>query len=157
MSTMPDQLIKHMIQMRGGAEYLPASYRIAWFREEHPDWGILTSVIEGGHEAGFATVQATVMAPDGRVIAMGTKTETRQDFPAGWVEKAETGAVARALMLAGYGAQLDDESSSQNTDLPAPTAKGAPVAAIAGALWAGPGKCPQCNAPEGRRHGNRCV
>src|SRR5438128_11401967 len=86
---MPENLKRYLLRVQGGKFYLPAAYRIVWFRDECPDWGVSTQLIEGGHEAGFATVQATVMNPDGRIIASGLKTESRQDFPEGWVAKAE--------------------------------------------------------------------
>jgi hypothetical protein len=91
---MPDNLRKFLIRVQGGKMYLPAAFRIVWFRDLCPGWGIETQLIEGGQEAGFATVQARVYDPEGRVIGSGIKTETRQDFPAGWVEKAETGSIA---------------------------------------------------------------
>src|SRR2546423_891839 len=107
---MPDNLRRYLIRMQGGKMYLPAAYRIVWFRDELGDeWGIRTALIEGGHEAGFATVHAEVMNPDGRVIASGMKTESKQDFAAGWGEKGEAGAVAPALALLGFWAQFTPE------------------------------------------------
>jgi hypothetical protein len=112
---MPEALRKTLVRMQGGKMYLTAAYRLVWFRDECPDWGVDTCILEGGHEAGFATVQAKVYNAEGRLIASGTKTETQKDFPAGWVEKSETGAIARALAVAGFGtqfaAELDDVGS----------------------------------------------
>lgn len=148
---MPEHLRRHLIRVTGG-QYLPAAYRLVWFREECPDWSIITEMIEGGQEAGYATVRATVMNRDGRIIATGTKTETRQDFPAGWVEKAETGAVSRALAFAGFGTQFAPEMVDEPSTNPRTTAHGAAVA-----VWAGPGQCPRCHAPEGKPHGAKCT
>jgi hypothetical protein len=207
---MPDNLRKFLLRMQGGKFYLPAAYRLVWFRDECPDWGVETTLLEGGQEAGFATVQARVYNENGKLIASGMKTETRQDFPAGWVEKAETGSIARALAVAGFGTQfspeLDDDGSrpadspqpsygngrsaggngfrngNGNGDgghrevrvprpaavgpagppavapaAPAPPAPAAGRPSVAGEVWDGPGQCPHCHAPEGKRHGKQCM
>lgn len=182
---MPDKFKRFLLRVQGGKFYLPAAYRIVWFRDECPDWGISTELVEGGHEAGFATVKACVYNPDGRLIASDYKTESKQDFPAGWVEKATTGAIARALALTGFGTQfapeLDDEGY-RPADSPQPLAGADPQrgfrhssarvpdagtmpaettpAALTGpatAVWQGPGQCPRCHAPEGKRHGRPCI
>jgi hypothetical protein len=148
--------------MQGGKAYLPAAYRIVWFRDECPDWGVSTSLVEGGYEAGFATVQAIIYNVDGRVIASGMKTEDKRGFAAGWVEKAETGAIARALAVAGFGTQFSPEldiDENRPADTPQVVAGGAPAAADGAApgVWAGPGLCPDCHAPEGKHHARQCA
>src|SRR5215467_8707538 len=115
---MPDRMRRYLLKVQGGKLYLPAAYRIAWFRDECPDWGVSTTLIEGGYEAGYATVQSVIYNPDGRIIASGIKTESRQDFPAGWVEKAETGSIARALAVAGFGTQFTPELDEETSDTP---------------------------------------
>ena len=184
---MPDNLRKYLLRVQGNKLYLPAAYRIVWFRDECPDWGVETQLLEGGQEAGFATVQARIYNAEGRLISSGIKTETRQDFPAGWVEKAETGSIARALAVAGFGTQFAPEldESTQEGDIRRPadtpqgrggfgsgrvgyertgyeavprTASQAVAAAVPpGEVWAGPGQCPRCHAPEGKRHGKPCI
>ncbi len=217
---MPENLQRYLIRMQGGKMYLPAAYRIVWFRDElGDDWGIQTALVEGGHEAGFATVRATIVNEQNRIIASGHKTESKSDFPAGWVEKAESGAVARALALLGFGTQFSpelDDDGYRPADSPQPrrayaqkrngpdnsvssinsantvnsvsssalredaTERGRPQAggsasgdgSAQGAasnaspatvvtalqeVWAGPGQCPQCHAPEGKRHGRQCL
>jgi hypothetical protein len=179
---MPENLKKFLLRVQGGKLYLPAAYRMVWFRDECPDWGVSTDVIEGGQEAGFATVKATVFNAEGRVIATGHKTETRSDFPAGHVEKAETGAIARALAVAGFGTQfspeLDEEvfaDSPQPMPARPPARRESPRYAgghgnghashiketpapmqTDGDTWEGPGQCPTCHAPAGKRHGKAC-
>src|SRR5262245_35251523 len=64
---MPESLRKHLPKVQGGKLYLPAAFRIVWFRDECPDWGVTTDLIEGGQEAGFATVKASVYNPEGRI------------------------------------------------------------------------------------------
>lgn len=185
---MPENLRRFLIRVQGGKFYLPAAFRIVWFRDECPDWGVETQLLEGGQEAGFATVQARIYNAEGRLIASGIKTETRQDFPAGWVEKAETGSIARALAVAGFGTQFApelDEAQDGDVRRPAdmPQGRGAysagrvgyertgyepaerdarapqstRTAVAPGEVWEGPGLCPRCHAPEGKRHGKPCV
>jgi hypothetical protein len=179
---MPDNLRRYLLRMQGGKMYLPAAYRIVWFRDELGDeWGIRTNLVEGGHEAGFATMHAEILNPEGRVIASGHKTEAKSDFPAGWVEKAESGAVARALALLGFGTQftpeLDDDghrpadspqpryasaTQAPREDRPVRTASTEPAAVMAVGtavqeIWPGPGQCPKCHAPEGKKHGRQCL
>ena len=107
-----------------GKQYLPARRRIQWMRggtpEAHPEWGIATSIIQfergerlgvGRVKGGYACVKAVITDDTGRVIAEGMKTEWSENF-GDFLEKAETGAIARALAVAGYGTEtaldLDD-------------------------------------------------
>lgn len=159
---MPDEVRKHLIHLRDGVLYLPSAARVLWFRMEHPDWTILTDLVEGGYHLGYATVRATVLTDRSRPIATGLKTESKAEFPAGWVEKAETGAVGRALAMAGYGTQFAPELDTTAPDDPAPTKTvRRPVhAARRGQkqehIWDGPGLCPDCHAPPGKPHAGRC-
>ena len=45
---MPDNLRRFLLRVQGGKFYLPAAYRIVWFRDECPDWGVETQLLEGG-------------------------------------------------------------------------------------------------------------
>jgi hypothetical protein len=104
-----------------GKAYLPARRRIQWMRGlpvGHPDWTIDTEIIEhvigkltkpgpvgvGRVEGGYAVVRANVYDTDGRLIATGLKSEYSENFT-DYLEKAETGAIARALAVAGYGTE----------------------------------------------------
>ena len=109
---VPEHLKRLRITVSGGKQYLPAAVRVEWFRSVCPAWGVDTMLLEGGQAAGFATVKAVVTDETGRVIASGMKTETKQDFPAGWVEKAETGAISRALVVAGFPSADSSEFST---------------------------------------------
>jgi len=101
---------RYLIRVRGGQQYLPVAARLVWFREEHPDWSIETQPLHLDFESGIAVFQATIKDASGRVIANATKMETRSDFP-DYVEKAETGAIGRALAMCGYGTQFAPELS----------------------------------------------
>lgn len=74
--------------------------RILWFREEKPDWGIETEIIS--HTQEYSVVKATIKDEKGRVIADGIKSETAKGF-ADHLEKAQSGAIGRALGFVGYG------------------------------------------------------
>lgn len=102
-----------------GKAYLDVQYRVLWMREEHPDWSIETEFLTLG--ADVAVAKATVRDAGGKVLSQGTKQETPLTFKKGYVEKAETGAIGRALGFAGYGTQfaLDlDEADENGNDNP---------------------------------------
>ena len=82
------------------ADYLPVAARIAWFRREHPDWSIITKEIKTAPKA--IVMKALIKDAEGRVIATARKKETEEGF-SDYIEKAETGAVGRALAMCGYG------------------------------------------------------
>lgn len=104
---MPKGVKDGMIKV-SGKDYLPVPFRLVWMRDEKPLWGISTEVIEA---AGYTMVRATVTDETGRVIASAHKALTvGGKFPP--IEKAETGAMGRALGAAGFGTQfgeLDEE------------------------------------------------
>ncbi len=86
-----------------GKEYLEVKYRLVWFREDHPDWSIETEIMNVTDVSAYA--RATIRDETGRVIATSHKFESIQGFP-DFIEKAETGAIGRALALIGYGTQF---------------------------------------------------
>ncbi len=95
----------HMTNIKG-KEYLEVKWRLVWFRGEHPiddGWGIRTApeVIDDSK----AIYRAQIVNPEGLVVAEGTKSETPSGF-ADYIEKAETGAIGRALAICGYGTQF---------------------------------------------------
>ena len=99
-----------------GKDYLEVKYRILWFREEHQDWGIETTVkIEGNGCLACAVIRDAT----GRVIATGHKEETVDGFP-DYIEKAETGAIGRALALCGYGTQFTSDMDEGERIVDAP-------------------------------------
>jgi hypothetical protein len=101
---------RYLIKVQGGRYYLPVAARLVWFRDEHPDWRVETEPLEIDVERGVAIFRARVMDEQGNVLATGTKMETREGF-ADWIEKAETGAIGRALAVAGFGTQFAPELS----------------------------------------------
>lgn len=86
-----------------GKEYLEVKYRLVWFREAHPEWSIETEFITVTERSAFA--RAVVKDEQGRIIATSHKAEAVDNFP-DFLEKAETGAIGRALALIGFGTQF---------------------------------------------------
>ena len=97
----------HFLNLKG-KQYLPVAPRIAWFREEHPDWTILTYAVPELSGADYCTFAAEIHDATGRLIAKAHKTEHEKHF-ADYREKAETGAIGRALALCGYGTLFAQE------------------------------------------------
>ena len=124
----------HLMQLKsrdGSKDYLPVQWRIVWFRELCPEGIIETEEVEVDldremeEEAyvwnpekrksekvikrakGYARFKATVT--DGRGgKATGTKSECAASF-GDYIEKAETGAIGRALACLGYGTAFAPE------------------------------------------------
>jgi uncharacterized protein (DUF3820 family) len=106
-----------------GKEYLEVKYRLVWFREDHPDWAIETELISVTDVSAYA--RATIRDEKGRLIATSHKFERIQGFP-DFIEKAETGAIGRALALIGYGTQFcadELDEGSRIVDAPASPVK----------------------------------
>jgi len=103
-----------------GRDYLEVKWRVVWFRTEHPDWTIETEPLEINTEKRYVIFRAKVRDETGRLIATGTKVETKDGF-ADYLEKAETGAVGRALALCGYGTQFSPELEEGKRVVDSPT------------------------------------
>lgn len=91
----------HLVKLNG-KDYLEVVRRLQWLRAERPDAVITTKIEQVDFDAGWAIFHARVEIP-GSGVAEGTGSETRAAFPAGWLEKAETIAVGRALAMLGFG------------------------------------------------------
>lgn len=157
---MPEFVKKGLIRVSGGQMYLKAPYRVLWMRSEHKDWSIVTSIEFADYEKGFAVVRAVIMDGEGRILATAHSEESRGKLP--YVRKAETGAISRALALCGYGTQFGELDDDERTDsLPGEALGGAGRGAhggngAVGAQWNGPGACPSCRAPAGKKHASGC-
>jgi hypothetical protein len=87
-----------------GREYQTVAFRVQRFREAHPDWGLLTSVVERDGEC--VVVQAQIENETGRILATGHAEEYRkasQINRTSALENAETSAIGRALAALGFG------------------------------------------------------
>lgn len=108
-----------------GKPYLQVAHRLVWFREDNPKGKIETEIVK--LEADFAIVKASIFftTQDSYIlVATAHKTESEQHF-GDFLEKAETGAIGRALAIAGYGTQFDPELDEGNrlADSPIQVAK----------------------------------
>ncbi len=132
---------QHLIQLKG-KDYLPVAARLVWLNEEAERFTIRTEILrlEDTHAVVQATV--TVSGKDEKVVKTATalKREDKTHFQ-DFLEKAETGAVGRALGMLGYGTQFapefdetNDKGESRVVDSPQPQA--VPVAAKATAAAA---------------------
>lgn len=137
---------EHLMQIKsrnGSSDYLAVQWRLVWFRSLCPNGTIETEIIhldpdrETEEESyawnsetrrsekiikrapGFAVFRATVKDGNGG-MAMGTKSEKAASFP-DYIEKAETGAIGRALAGLGYGTQFTgDEFDERHRIVDAP-------------------------------------
>src|SRR5215207_2950290 len=101
-------------------DYLTVAARIAWFRKDHPYWSIMTEVEQLANKA--VVMKATIKDMLGTVIATARKKETEVGFP-DYIEKAETGAIGRALAMCGYGNLQAPEFDEQDRLADAPVEK----------------------------------
>ena len=141
----------HVIQIKnkgGTADYLPVQWRLVWFRDACPEGTIETELVqldldrETEEETlawnsetrrsekvtrranGFALFRAVVKDSKGG-IATGTKSEKAASFP-DYIEKAETGAIGRALAALGYGTQFAPELNEEHRIVDAPVDRSIP-------------------------------
>jgi len=130
MTFSPDQHLRNL----KGQQYLDVKWRLLWLREEHPDAVIKTELAHLDLDQDLAIFRAEVTIP-GQGSATGYGSETKQDFPQGWVEKAETKAIGRAVAALGFGTQfaLELDDGERLVDTPAarsgtwPAARPAPA------------------------------
>lgn len=137
---------EHMMQIKSGQtskDYLPVQWRLVWFRTAFPHGTIETEMLhldmdrdteEDGYAwnaerrrsekivkqaKGFCVFRAVVKDGVGGV-AVGTKSEKAASF-GDFIEKAETGAIGRALAALGYGTQFTgDEFEEQHRIVDSP-------------------------------------
>lgn len=93
-----------------GKDYLQAAPRILWMREEHPEWGIESEMLNFSEK--HATFRATIRDGQGKILAQATSMETLAGFDS-FLEKAETCAVSRAAAFCGYGTLMAQELEEQ--------------------------------------------
>ena len=101
-----------------GKDYMMVHQRLVWFREEHPTWSIETEFVSLSDKAAMA--KATIKDDANKIIATAHKQENTAGF-GDFMEKAETGAVGRALLLCGYGtafAATDLDEGERIVDTP---------------------------------------
>ena len=85
---------EHMMQLKG-KDYLQVAWRLVWFREDHPDWGLNAECLE--HDEDHAIFKATITDENGVQKSSGHGSESKKDF-GDYLEKAETKAVGEKLI-----------------------------------------------------------
>ena len=120
-------LSKVMMDLKNGkktTKYLEVKWRLLWFREVCPAGTIETRLLHLDVETEFSEdilewsdqerkkVKVGTKTEKGYAVfqATGTKMERAVSFP-DYLEKAETGAIGRALAALGYGTQFTNEMS----------------------------------------------
>lgn len=90
-----------------GKSYLQVAHRLVWFRERYPDGIIKTQLMAHADDTAVFKAEVFVTAPNGQpmMVSSAHKTENKSGFK-DYLEKAETGAIGRALALAGIGTQF---------------------------------------------------
>lgn len=91
-------------------DYKPVIERIREFRTDHPNWSIITEIVEYGPD--HAIFRAQIVTDSGTIVSTGTKRVTSDRNPQ-FIESAETGAVGRALMMLGYDVRESEEEQAQ--------------------------------------------
>lgn len=98
-----------------GKDYLQVAYRIQWFRSEHPHGKIDTERISENdkHVTYRATISVLIDSSEkpgtGYCIKLSNADKTLLIKSTLDYEKCETGAIGRALALAGYGTQFAED------------------------------------------------
>lgn len=93
-----------------GRQYVVVRRRLQELRKDHPDWRIVTELLR--EDAESATFRAVVYDGEGNIRATGHD----RAYGENCVALAETGAIGRAITIAGYGSDdmleriLDDEN-----------------------------------------------
>ena len=95
----PKGTVLTLIELKG-KDYLQVAQRLVWFREEKPTWRIHTEFVQLDNDMTIA--KASILDDQGNIIATAHKREDRAHF-ADHMEKAEAGAIGRALAYIGYG------------------------------------------------------
>jgi len=143
---------EHLIELKskqGAQEYLPVQWRLVWFREVCPEGEIFTELItldldrDTQEEVyvwnaetrrsekmikrakGYAMFKATVKDGKGG-SATGYKSEKAASFSE-YAEKAETGAIGRALAALGFGTQFAPELNEEHRIVDAPVDRSMPA------------------------------
>ena len=109
-----------------GKPYLQVAHRLVWFREVFPQGSIVTKLLHDDGEKAVFRAEIHVKTDHGpMLVSSGHKAEEKASF-SDYREKAETGAVGRALAMAGIGTQFcetDLEENGRLADAPVDLAK----------------------------------
>jgi hypothetical protein len=149
----PREHLRQIKSRDGYQDYLDVKWRLVWFREQCPNGTIDTEEVMVDldreveeeqfawnaekrrsekivkHARGYARFRAVVTDGKGG-RATGTKSENAASFP-DFIEKAETGAIGRALAALGYGTQFAPEMDEAHRIVDSPVERNQPAPAPA--------------------------
>lgn len=117
----PKGTILPLINLKG-KDYMMTAYRLQWFVEENTRYTINTEFVSVTSDETLARVTINLYDTNGNLVksVQGSKRESKKDFN-DHSEKAETGALGRALISLGYGTQYalsDLDEGSRIVDSP---------------------------------------
>lgn len=93
-----------------GKDYIQVVYRVLWFREENPQGKIDTErVSESDKHVTYRAIISILDKESGTYMKLSNADKTLLIKNTTDYEKAETGAIGRALALAGYGTQFAED------------------------------------------------
>lgn len=133
---------EHLIDLKG-KNYLQVMWRLVWFREEKPLWGVDTNLEQLSEN--HAVFSAKIYDENGVQKSAGYGSESAKDFR-DFIEKAETKAVGRALAMLGYGTQFAPEMEEGERLVDSPVSK-APTFKRVNEDSQPVGVCSMCNKP----------
>lgn len=89
-----------------GKDYLMVAYRLQWLTEDVESYTIKTRATTATPETATVEAEISIFDTAGKLVksAMARKTESKAQF-GDFEEKAETGAIGRALAMLGFGTQ----------------------------------------------------
>lgn len=119
-----------------GKPYMQVAHRIVWFNEdtEGGSFSIDTENLVLSEERAVIKATVKVFDKEGKLVkqGVGTKSESKKDF-GDFIEKAETGAIGRAITMLGYGtayALADLDEGARIIDSPVVNTKSGKTEAV---------------------------
>jgi hypothetical protein len=114
-------MVLPLLNLRG-KKYLQVAHRIAWLADEVPNYDITTKPLQLEEDSAVYVATISILEKNAEGMwhvakkATATKSETRKGF-ADFIEKAETGAIGRALAMLGYGTQFTGDELDEGMRL----------------------------------------
>lgn len=111
-----------------GKDYLQVAHRLLWLNDDIESFQIETEFIQIDDDQTVCKANVILVNKEGKLQrrATATKRETKRDF-SDHTEKAETGAIGRALAMLGFGTQFaiaDFDEGERLADAPLNKPKG---------------------------------
>jgi len=93
-----------------GKEYMEVKDRVMVFRKNHPEWAIITEIVENNESTGSVIFKAHIEDEEGRIRGTGHAHEFKDDKTSmvnktSHLENCETSAIGRAMASLGIGVE----------------------------------------------------